>query len=363
MKARVARRAGDDGCCSLRDHGPLRARQAGTMLVAALVTAATASPVNTTSHARQLLDGCGIVKSTQHPTFAGLVRGYKYTVEEDSGCTYEGAQCTTDSLDPICGSSAKHCAEKECASGPNGELEVRFNSRSYVLTEYNGRCEGSRLGDSYTCVDYRKGAMFLPGKTLSMTLDLSGAGCGCNAAVYLVAMPQNLNPTRCHDYYCDANSVCGVACAEIDLVEANKVAFVSTVHVADDKDGENFGLGHYVIPTEKRWVSGKSCSYGPSTECTINTNQPFRASFTFATGGSFEYTAQLEQEGRLARLASPVRYVGKPSNGRIGSADDANRLLASHLAGGMTLVVSYWAGATKDKMAWLDQPCTQNEKM
>ena len=40
---------------------------------------------------------------------------------------------------------------------------------------------------------------------------------------------------------CDANSVCGVTYTEIDLMEANRNAFVSTVHVADDSEGSNFG--------------------------------------------------------------------------------------------------------------------------
>ena len=61
-------------------------------------------------------------------------------------------------------------------------------------------------------------------------------------------MPQSSEPSSCGDYYCDANTVCGVACAEIDLMEANQVAFVSTVHVADDSNGDGFGQGHYVIP-------------------------------------------------------------------------------------------------------------------
>ena len=33
-----------------------------------------------------------------------------------------------------------------------------------------------------------------------------------------------------------------------------------------------------------------------------------------------------EQEGRLAKLASPVKYVAKPTKGRVGSADDAAQL-------------------------------------
>lgn len=196
------------------------------------------------SQPRRLLSGCALVREVHTPPIAALVRGHTYTEKEHSGCSYPGAKCSADALDPICASGASHCGEMECAVGPQNQIEVRFNSRSYVLSEYNGQCRTSSIGDRYTCVDYQKGALFLAGKTLSFTLDLSQAGCGCNAAVYLVAMPQNLNPTACGDYYCDANSVCGVSCAEIDLVEANKVAFVSTVHVGDDKYGENFGIGH-----------------------------------------------------------------------------------------------------------------------
>lgn len=74
------------------------------------------------------------------------------------------------------------------------------------------------------------------GKILSYTVDLSSAGCNCNAALYLVSMAQQRafkskkatckgDPT-----YCDANSVCGSKCSEIDLMEANNHAFVSTLH-------------------------------------------------------------------------------------------------------------------------------------
>lgn len=114
------------------------------------------------------------------------------------------------------------------ATGPSeGAIDVRFNSRSYVLSKYNPTCDDTSFGGTYPCVSYRQGALHLAGKTLSFTLDLSKAGCGCNAAIYLVGMPQNSQPTTCKDYYCDANSVCGVACTEIDLVEANKVLATS----------------------------------------------------------------------------------------------------------------------------------------
>ena len=61
----------------------------------------------------------------------------------------------------------------------------------------------------------------------------------CKAAFYLVSMPQNAEKGECsNDYYCDANTVCGIDCTEIDLMEANRISWVSTVHVADDGNGE-----------------------------------------------------------------------------------------------------------------------------
>ena len=54
-----------------------------------------------------------------------------------------------------------------------------------------------------------------------LTMDLSQVGCACNAALYLVSMgAPSAAPTKCGDYYCDANDVCGVNCPEMDIQEA-----------------------------------------------------------------------------------------------------------------------------------------------
>ena len=45
-------------------------------------------------------------------------------------------------------------------------------------------------------------AWSLPGKTLSFTMDLDGAGCGCNVAPYMVSMHQNRQRGSCSSDYC-----------------------------------------------------------------------------------------------------------------------------------------------------------------
>ncbi len=315
---------------------------------------------------------CGLVRPLgREGGAAAIVRGRTYTKSKPSGCAYEGAACSRVHMDPLCGSGAEACAELAAAScSPRDGLDVVFNSRSYLLDTYAGQCESSTINSTFDCVDYTAGAYHLAGQTLSFELDLSEAGCGCNAAVYLVAMPRmGLNPTTCGDHYCDANSVCGATCAEIDLVEANKAAFVSTVHVADDPNGEGFGLGHYVKSgSEKALLPEEgTCAYGPRQMCTIDTNQPFVARFRFSdVGEPFGIEVSLHQTrddgvARTARMGVPVRYLDKPGKGAVGSADAANAVLREQLDSGLTLVVSYWAGAKKKEMAWLDSPCTPAE--
>ena len=92
-------------------------------------------------------------------------------------------------------------------------IELHHNSRFYLARE-------CRLApDAYA-------SWSLVGRRLSFTADLNGAGCACNTAVYLTSLPQNTLPGTCHgDYYCDATSICGVSCAEVDLMRRIRKPF------------------------------------------------------------------------------------------------------------------------------------------
>merc|ERR1719410_2448764 len=95
---------------------------------------------------------------------------------------------------------------------------------------------------------------------LKFTVDLSQADCGCVAAVYIAAIGRNTKPGTGKDYYCDANKVNGVACDEIDLMEANKHYFRTTAHRANDPGGKGMGLGPNIDGLDYR-------DYGPGGAC------------------------------------------------------------------------------------------------
>lgn len=275
-----------------------------------------------------------------------LVRSQKNTKDDEEEVT----------LAPICNTVQDKC-------GSEDKLSIPFNTRSYFQAKYNGSCDATPFGTgTYECVDYDQGALRLGGQTLSFEVDLSNDGCGCNAALYLVSMPQSHDESICHDRYCDANNVCGVRCTELDLMEANQIAWVSTVHVADDGSGQGFGYAHYVFPPEHRLSSPThECAYGPSATCAIDTRSAFVAAISFSAPEElFSYTVEISQGGRSARLG-PVRYVDKPQMGQYQTAVEANAALRASLDAGMTLVVSHWAGPKKESMGWLDSPCKPDE--
>jgi len=209
------------------------------------------------------------------------------------------------------------------------------------------------FGTSCSTAEYNPKEYFaqnLLGKQLMFSIDLSSAGCGCNAAFYLTSMAYVEKETDCKDYYCDAMSVCGVRCPEIDIMEANKHAFRSTLHD---------GISNQELPTGgfggggKHWVGPRDWSseqYGPGARC-IDTNNPFQVAARFPVdmygklAGMEVVLLQLSAQ-RNCELLVDISEYKDPETG-----DDMLHLLGKTLQAGMTPIVSYWKSRT---MTWLD---------
>jgi hypothetical protein len=190
-------------------------------------------------------------------------------------------------------------------------------------------------------------ALRLLGKSFRYTVDVSGAGCGCNAALYLTAMNSNKDQSECKDYYCDANEVCGVACEEIDIQEANRHAFYSTLHSKGDKDGSGIGYGAW----RHDWDDTK---YGPGASC-IDTLKPFQVEAAFHTDQSgllerFQVTLSQEAkhgEGSVCQVSATKNEYTPSNTTRKGLTE-----LSLTMHEGMTPIISYW-GDGQD-LLWMD---------
>eukprot|EP00408_Alexandrium_pacificum_P042168 CAMPEP_0171237666 /NCGR_PEP_ID=MMETSP0790-20130122/43082_1 /TAXON_ID=2925 /ORGANISM="Alexandrium catenella, Strain OF101" /LENGTH=326 /DNA_ID=CAMNT_0011704021 /DNA_START=77 /DNA_END=1057 /DNA_ORIENTATION=+ len=184
------------------------------------------------------------------------------------------------------------------------------------------------------------------GKSLRWTTDMAGAGCGCNAALYLTSMRQCSETSQCFDHYCDANNVCGVRCAEIDLQEANMHAWHSTLHVLDDGSGVGAGYGGGDTWNGHRDFTMED--YGPNSMC-IETTKPFQVEVAFPEdqrGMLLAMTTVLSQPGKPCNISISVGPHGYWYGGRDGIAE-----LTRALRAGMTPIISYWS---HENMLWMD---------
>ena len=113
-------------------------------------------------------------------------------------------------------------------AGAADALLLRGNNKLYLVEDWLNLMGWDK-------VSYQK--LFLLGSILSFTVDLSGVGCDCNAAVYLVQMDE-VSPSIVSSGYCDIQGYdqdqpdVG-ACMELDLIEGNKKAVQSTLHVRE----------------------------------------------------------------------------------------------------------------------------------
>jgi len=224
-------------------------------------------------------------------------------------------------------------------------LNVQHDRRIYLASE---------CSNSFDPKTFKQ--LKLLDRTLSYTVDLSNVGCACNAALYLVAMPAyNQNnqpdPTKCGDYYCDANNVCGIFCVEMDIMEANNRAYQTTPHKCDSPQGNYY-------PHCDQGGCGINTKYNPNdygfgSQYTINTQQPFQVSVSFKTqGGTFN-----KMETVLSQNSKQLTYTH--DDGRCGCGYLES--MTNAFQKGMVLVISYW-GDTAQTMSWLDiPPCGNND--
>ena len=98
------------------------------------------------------------------------------------------------------------------------QLKLKGNNRGYAVKDYKAT--------KWPDVKYTK--LQLLGKTLSWSTDVSNVGCGCNAALYLVAMPDGGNASGAR--YCDIQMKPPNGCVELDLQEGNAKAMQATLH-------------------------------------------------------------------------------------------------------------------------------------
>jgi len=223
----------------------------------------------------------------------------------------------------------------------NGDkVTVNHNTRSFLA----GTCSNGFAPDTFK-------QLYLLDQTLSFTVDLANVGCGCNAAFYLVNMPayaQNgqADPTKCGDYYCDANNVCGEWCPEMDIFEANNQAVQVTPHKCDPMQGKWYphcdggGCG---INT----FHNNPGALGTGANHIINTQNPFNVAISFITSN-----------GELSRINTVFSQNGRQfsfshDDGRCGGGYLS--ALTGAFKTGMVVAISYW-GDLGNGMSWLDVP-------
>ena len=242
-------------------------------------------------------------------------------------------------------------------------VSVTGNNRLYLFED---EWEAGRFGFGH--LSYQK--LFLLGKTLRFTVDLSGVHCSCDASIYLVAMGQ---PTILGESnYCDIQGVDGsTPCTEIDLIEGNRAAVQTTLHTRSghgpdgscNQDGCAVNYGKDRKPPAAEDADPGVELYGPSKFARIDSRKPFTVVAMFATGTEdteeLRMTVAFEQYGLTvpvfdslvngnptAELRDVPQFQGVPI------ADQA--IVNQALRGGMVLAVSLWRA---DDLSWLDGGC------
>jgi hypothetical protein len=231
-------------------------------------------------------------------------------------------------------------------SASGSSLTLSYNDRAYIVPSCQpGAWSPAMFSEKLPMLN----------TVWSFTVELYGASCGCNVALYAVAMPARDSsgspaPSNGGDYYCDANAVGGLWCTEMDIMEANEAAFAATPHACDAAQPNGFvpscDKGGCSVNTKSR-----SATFGVGPSFAINTQLPFTVTTEFPAGANgtvlSAVTTTLWQGGRSVVLSHVDSTCGVGYLERVSAG----------MMQGMVPTLSVWGNeASGDDMTWLDSP-------
>ena len=166
----------------------------------------------------------------------------------------------------------------------------------------------------------------LLGRSLSFDVDFSSVGCGCNAAVYLVQMP---DPTTDGSGYCDIQGydIDGVKpCLEIDLIEGNAKAIQSTLHTqrGHGVDGRTCNQDGCYANLGKEHNQGGAYGPGAAALGGLDSRRPLHVSATFAQSTLSEGLDEPWLGARVDVSLSQEPAPAPAGDGAGGSVEDAD---------------------------------------
>ena len=244
---------------------------------------------------------------------------------------------------------------------------------------------------------------------ISITIDLSNADCGSNAAFYMVIMRDSWKltggqdcgggkespnykscagsmgePTDCNDFYADGSNLCApngtatisptsgaIKCVgdrqkcnltqELDLFEGNLNGFQVASHnfnyggnVGDSWGSNQNYLANKVDPSHK-WIDN-NFYYGPNPENSnapsnkkIDSTKPFTVNYDFKPDGIY---ISLNQNGNILSFDKPVTYDNQEKTDYPNPNAGKKEIMSALNSGRMSFVFSYWG--------WEDPTNTKN---
>ena len=224
--------------------------------------------------------------------------------------------------------------------GNNESLTLRANNRAYLVEDASKH--------HWSDVKYRK--LDLRGKTLSFTVDVARAGCGCNAAIYLVGMD---HPEGGASDYCDIQIKPPNGCIEIDLFEGNQKAMQTTLHT-------QYGTG---MGSCNQWGCGVNWGkasnhlFGRGGQA-IDSTRPFKVFASFSNSGEMELS--LSQNNGTEMPFWNATIGGHNAGASKMVMDDSSAAVSAAMSKGMVLVASLWSAKGDKGMAWLDGGCNSD---